>query len=74
MDQLKDAKWVAQTFDLPLQRVYELTRREILPAVRILRQVRYDPQALAEWASGGGTSLSSDSPAKDDRNEMDNRR
>ncbi len=54
--QLKDAKWVAETFDLPLQRVYDLTRREVIPAVRILRQYRYDPQALAEWAKRGGTS------------------
>jgi hypothetical protein len=54
--QLKDAKWVAQTFDLPLQRVYDLTRRKVIPAVQILRQYRYDPQALAEWANRGGTS------------------
>jgi len=55
--QLKDAKWVAETFDLPLQRVYDLTRREIIPAVRILRQYRYDPEALSEWAKSGGTSI-----------------
>jgi len=53
--QFKDAKWVAETFDLPLQRVYDLTRREIIPAIRILRQYRYDPEALAEWAKRGGT-------------------
>lgn len=53
--QFKDARWVAETFDLPLQRVYELTRREVIPAVRILRQYRYDPTALAEWAKRGGT-------------------
>jgi hypothetical protein len=53
--QLKDAKWVAQTFDLPLQRVYDLTRRKVIPAVQILRQYRYDPEALAEWAKRGGT-------------------
>jgi len=55
--QLKDAKWVAQTFDLPLQRVYDLTRREVIPAIRILRQYRYDPEALSEWAKRGGTSI-----------------
>jgi hypothetical protein len=59
--QLKDAKWVAETLDLPLQRVYDLTRREILPAVRILRQYRYDPEALAEWAKRGGTSIKKES-------------
>jgi hypothetical protein len=53
--QLKDAKWVAETLGLPLQRVYDLTRREVIPSVRILRQYRYDPQALTEWAKSGGT-------------------
>jgi hypothetical protein len=55
--QFKDAKWVAGTFGLPVQRVYELTRKKIIPAVRILRQYRYDPEALAEWAKRGGTSV-----------------
>lgn len=53
--QLKDAKWVAETLKLPLQRVYDLTRRKVIPAVQILRQYRYDPQALSEWAKRGGT-------------------
>ena len=54
--QFKDARWVAQTFDLPLQRVYELTRRKVIPCVQILRQYRYDPAALSEWAKSGGTA------------------
>ena len=67
--QFKDAKWVAGTFGLPLQRVYELTRREIIPAVRILRQYRYDPQAIAEWAKRGGTSAKNEtSEVPDGRN------
>lgn len=53
--QLKDAKWVSKTLGLPLQRAYDLTRRRVIPAVQILRQYRYDPQALAEWAKRGGT-------------------
>lgn len=53
--QLKDAKWVAGTLGLPLQRVYDLTRRKIIPSVQILRQYRYDPEALSEWAKRGGT-------------------
>ena len=58
--QLKDAKWVAETLDLPLQRVYDLTRRKVIPAVQILRQYRYDPEALSEWAKRGGTAAGSD--------------
>ena len=65
--QFKDAKWVADTFDLPLQRVYELTRRKVIPAVQILRQYRYDPQALAEWAKHGGTFFDGDTSTEQDR-------
>ena len=57
--EFKDAKWVAKTLDLPLQRVYDLTRRKVIPAVQILRQYRYDPHALAEWAKHGGTAAES---------------
>jgi hypothetical protein len=60
--QLKDAKWVAKTFGLPLQRVYDLSRRAVIPAVRILRQYRYDPEALADWAKRGGTPIKDESP------------
>jgi hypothetical protein len=64
--QLKDAKWVAQTFGLPVQRVYDLTRREIIPAIRILRQYRYDPEALADWAKRGGTGRGEEPKAVDE--------
>jgi hypothetical protein len=60
--QFKDAKWVAGTFGLPVQRVYDLTRKKVIPAVRILRQYRYDPEALAEWAKRGGTSGKNETP------------
>lgn len=68
MDQFKDAKWVAGTLGLPLQRVYDLTRREILPAVRILRQYRYDPAALADWAKRGGTGKCDHTNAREETN------
>lgn len=55
--QLKDAKWVAEVLNMPLQRIYDLTRKRVIPSVRILRQYRYDPTALAEWAKHGGTSI-----------------
>jgi excisionase family DNA binding protein len=59
--QFKDAKWVAETLGLPLQRIYDLTRKQVIPAVRILRQYRYDPEALAEWAKRGGTPIKNES-------------
>ena len=69
--QFKDAKWVAVTFGVPLQRVYDLTRKRIIPAVRILRQYRYDPEALAEWAKRGGTSKSEDPTVTDAPQRLD---
>ena len=60
--QYRDAKWVAETLKLPLQRVYDLTRRKVIPAVQILRQYRYDPEALSEWAKRGGTSIKDEAP------------
>ena len=63
--QLKDAKWVAEVLNMPLQRIYDLTRKRVIPSVRILRQYRYDPTALAEWAKRGGTGLSDDATAQD---------
>lgn len=57
MDKLRDAKWVAKTLDMPLPRVYDLTRKGVIPAVRILRQYRYDPEALEAWIKNGGTTF-----------------
>ena len=56
MQKLLTAQQVATILSLPLQRVYELTRRRAIPAVRVFRQYRYDPQALFEWAKRGGVA------------------
>jgi excisionase family DNA binding protein len=58
MQQLLNAQEVSDALKLPLQRVYELTRRGALPAVRVFRQYRYNPEALREWIERGGTSCS----------------
>lgn len=34
--------------------VYRLVREGILPAVRIGRQIRFDPDVLQEWIKRGG--------------------
>lgn len=36
--------------------VYRLVREGILPAVRIGRQIRFDPDMLEEWIRKGGKS------------------
>ena len=45
---------VAQVLRVPVSRAYELARNNIIPCVRLGRQVRVDRDALREWARGGG--------------------
>ena len=56
MQQLLSAREVSETLKLPLQRIYELTRRGAIPSVRVFRQYRYNPEALRKWIERGGTS------------------
>jgi excisionase family DNA binding protein len=45
---------VADRLDVNRDRVYELTRLDILPHIRIGRQYRYDPDAIEAWIARGG--------------------
>lgn len=49
------ASEVAEILSMSTHRIYELTRRGILPHTRIGRQIRYDPMRLREWIDAGGT-------------------
>lgn len=49
------AQAVAEILAVPQHRVYELTRRGVLPHVRIGRQVRYPQDRLRDWIEAGGT-------------------
>ena len=52
---LLDAKEVAEIMQLNVQRVYELTRRGILPSLRIgPKQIRYEETRLMKWIEYGG--------------------
>jgi len=52
---------VAEVLRIPKTRVYELVRAGVIPAVRILRQVRVHPDRLGEFLSNGGKALSAES-------------
>jgi len=56
MQRLITAKELAVALNLPLQRVYELTRRHAIPAVRLFRQYRYDADVIDQWIKLGGVS------------------
>lgn len=67
METLLTASEVSVMLNLPLQRIYDLTRRGAIPAVQIFRQYRYNPAALDEWARQGGVTLSSAENARETR-------
>lgn len=52
---LLTAKEVSVALQIPLARVYELARQNLIPSVRLGRQIRFDENALREWAARGGT-------------------
>ena len=52
---LLTAKEVAAEWQIPLSRVYELTRRGLIPYLKLgARQLRFDPDSLREWRERGG--------------------
>ncbi len=49
------AREVAALLNLPVARVYELTRQKAIPVVRLgPRQLRYELDQLTAWAKRGG--------------------
>lgn len=54
---LLTAQEVARRLDVPSARVRDLARRNMLPYVRLGRQLRFDPQRLENWIAQGGQPL-----------------
>ncbi|MBA3632624.1 MAG: helix-turn-helix domain-containing protein [Acidobacteria bacterium] len=55
LEKLMTAKDITEVFGIELQRVYELTRRKLLPCVRLgKRQYRYSRQAIERFIADGG--------------------
>lgn len=48
---------VAARLDVSQARAYDLCRTGAIPAVRIGRQLRVDPEALQGWIDAGGQPL-----------------
>lgn len=57
MNPLLDATAVAGVLGVSKQRVYALSRLGLLRAVRLGRQIRFAPEALAEFIRDGGANL-----------------
>jgi predicted DNA-binding transcriptional regulator AlpA len=59
LEKLMTAKDITEVFGIELQRVYELTRRKLLPTVKLGdRQYRYFQQAIEKFIEGGGNQKS----------------
>jgi excisionase family DNA binding protein len=58
---LLTAKQVAPILQVTEARVYEMSRENLLPTVRMGRQVRYDEETLRNWIKTGGCSQTGDS-------------
>jgi excisionase family DNA binding protein len=58
MEQSFTAEEVARMLAVPVQRVYDMARQQLIPSFKCGRQVRFSPDALRNWMSSGGTSLS----------------
>ena len=54
---LLKAKTIAEVLDVSEARAYELMREELIPTVRLGRQVRVSADALKEFIANGGRSL-----------------
>lgn len=53
---LIQANEAAARLGVSLQRIYELTRLGLVPAVRLGRSIRFDPQQLEAYISDGGST------------------
>ncbi|HPU75065.1 MAG TPA: helix-turn-helix domain-containing protein [Bacillota bacterium] len=57
MTRLLKADEVARILDVPRDRIYEMAYDELLPVVRMGRQIRVDEAKLKEWIDKGGKAL-----------------
>jgi excisionase family DNA binding protein len=57
IEKLMDAQPVADALGITTKRCYELARTNMLPCVRLGRQIRFRPSELRKWIDGGGAAL-----------------
>ncbi len=57
MERLLLASEGAAILRVTIPRFYQLVRDGVVPAIRVGRQIRVDPQKLQDWLDRGGRSL-----------------
>ena len=54
---LKNATQLAELLQVTKYRIYELVRQNMIPHVKIGRQIRFSEEKIQEWIDSGGSSL-----------------
>ncbi len=54
---LLTAKQVSELLLVAEQRVHDMGRKNLIPHLKLGRQVRFDPHQLEQWLASGGTPL-----------------
>lgn len=54
-NRLERATWVADRTGIPVPGIWTLVRAGDLPAIRIGRRYRFDPQAIEDWLRARAT-------------------
>lgn len=57
MSKLQTAEWLEDQRGIPKARAYELARQNLIPHVRLGRQVRFVPEQVDSWIASGGQAL-----------------
>lgn len=57
MEKLLKVEEVAYILNVSTDRVYSLARENLIPSVRIGRQIRVDESQLRNWIQDGGQAL-----------------
>ncbi len=57
MKKLVRVKDVAELLNVSAQRVYEMVRLSLLPAIRLGRTIRFDMDKIEDWIESGGQAL-----------------
>lgn len=60
MQKLETINYVVKILNISKQRAYELIRLNLIPSVKVGRQVRIDVDAFEHWIKKGGKGLNDD--------------
>ena len=57
MEKLVSVNVVSEWLNIPVDRVYTLSRENLIPTVRLGRSIRFCPKAVQQFVENGGKAL-----------------